>query len=146
MSTMTASTVLDPRLAVSPRRRTVLRAMYAANIVGAGLPGALMTFAPSWAMESMFGGAQDRIVFGVTGAVWLAIGLLSVAGLFRPLAFATVFVLQIVYKGIWVGAVALPMLAAGERTADVTPYAIFFGLVVGLWLLGVPFAALLSRR
>ena len=147
MSVVTATPSTAPANAgVSRRRLTVLRTMYAANILGAGIPGALMTFAPDWAMTSMFGGGQDPIVFGMTGAIWLAIGLLSVVGLVRPLALAAIFVVQIVYKSVWIAAVAIPLLAAGDRVAEVVPYTVFFGLVVVLWLLGVPFAALLERR
>lgn len=123
-----------------------LRFMYAANIVGAGVPGLLMVLAPDWAIGNLFPAPQDRVLFGMLGAIWLAIGALSVVGLRYPLRFAAVFVVQIVYKSIWLLAVALPLLAGGERTADVLPFAIFFGLVVACFAVGTPFAYLLTRR
>lgn len=105
-----------------------------------------MTAAPTWAMDSMFGGAQDRIVFGMTGAIWLAIGLVSLVGLRHPVPLAGIFVVQIVYKSIWIAAVAGPLLAAGDRTGEVLSYVVFFGLVVVLWLAAVPFATLVRRQ
>ena len=135
----------NPVSGPTPGRLRALRAMYLANVVGAGVPGALMTAAPDWAMASMFGGPQDRIVFGMTGAIWLSIGLLSLVGLRRPVALAGIFLVQILYKAVWIAAVAVPMLVAGDRAAEVVPYTAFFGLVVLLWILGVPFATVLGR-
>jgi hypothetical protein len=123
-----------------------LRGMYAANVLGAGVPGALIVLAPGWARENMVGAEQDPVTFGMLGAVWLAIGLLSLVGLRHPLPLAGIFAVQIVYKSVWIVAVALPRLVAGERLADVVPFAIFFGIVVACWLVGAPLAYLLGRR
>ena len=123
-----------------------LRGMYAANVLGAGVPGALIVLAPGWARENLFGAEQDPVTFGMLGAVWLAIGLLSLVGLRHPLPLAGIFAVQIVYKSVWLVAVALPRLVAGERLDDVVPFAIFFGGVVACWLVGAPLAHLVGRR
>ncbi|MDP9363733.1 MAG: hypothetical protein M3Q10_05815 [Chloroflexota bacterium] len=94
----------------------------------------------------MFGAEQDPVTFGMLGAIWLAIGLLSLVGLRHPLPLAGIFAAQIVYKSIWIVAVALPRLIAGERLAEVVPFALFFGAVVVCWLVGAPLAYLLGRR
>ena len=78
-----------------PVRFTWIRVMYAANIIGGGVPGFLVTFFPEFAERSMFGAvAQDGLLFGVTGSVWLAIGLLSALGLFYPLPLIGVFMVR----------------------------------------------------
>lgn len=123
-----------------------LRGMYAANVLAAGIPGALITLAPGWARENMFGATQDPVTFGMLGAIWLAIGLLSLIGLRHPLPLAGIFAVQIVYKSVWLVAVALPRLVAGERLADVVPFAIFFGAIVAAWLVGAPLGYLFGRR
>lgn len=148
--TPTTTSVPSADAATTGVRWRWLRFMYAANIVGAGVPGLLMVLAPDWAIGNLVPAPQDRVLFGMLGAIWLAIGALSVVGLRYPLQFAAVFVVQIVYKSIWLLAVALPLLAGGlaggERTADVIPFAIFFGLVVACFAVGTPFAYLLTRR
>lgn len=120
--------------------------MYAANIIGAGVPGLLMTVAPTWAIGSMFTAPRDRVTFGMLGAIWLAIGIVSAFGLRFPLQFTAVFVVQIVYKAIWLIAVALPLLAGGDQVATVIPFALFFAIIVASYLIGTPFAYLLARR
>lgn len=78
-------------------RWTWLRVMYAANIVGAGVPGFLVTFFPGFSEAYLFGGAaQDGLIFGVTGSVWLAIGALSALGLRYPVRLSSLFLVQII--------------------------------------------------
>lgn len=127
-------------------RRWWLRGIYAANIIGAGLPGLVITVAPAWAAENMFAVPQDPVTFGMLGAIWLGIGALSAVGLRYPRPFVGLLALQVVYKSTWLVAVALPRIIAGERLADVGPFALFFGLVVVCWLVGAPLASLLGGR
>lgn len=112
-----------------------LRVMYAINLLGGGVPGAVMILVPTWALNNMFPGTQDPAMFGMTGSIWFAIGIASVLGLFRPNLMKSVFVLQMVYKSIWVAAVATPLMLAGDMT--VLPMAIFFVLVVLGWGYGL---------
>lgn len=123
-----------------------LRGMDAANVVAAGIPGALIVVAPGWARENMFGATQDPVTFGMLGAIWLAIGLLSIVGLRHPVPLAGIFAIQIVDKSVWLAAVALPRLVGGDRLGDVVPFSIFFGVVVACWLVGAPLAHLMGRR
>ncbi|MEM8859026.1 MAG: hypothetical protein AAGD96_11940 [Chloroflexota bacterium] len=112
-----------------------LRIMYAINLLGGGVPGAVMILAPTWALSNMFAGTQDPAIFGMTGSIWFAIGIVSILGLFQPNQMKSVIILQMIYKLIWVGAVAIPLILDGNMT--VIPMAIFFVLVVLGWGYGL---------
>jgi hypothetical protein len=125
---------------LTPGQRLRLRILYGINFVGAGVPGLVMISAPTWAANNMFPGEQDPAMFGVTGAIWAAIGLLSLAGLRYPRPLAAIFPLQVLYKSLWILTIALPMLMRGERA--VLPMLIFFAIVVVVWLVTVPWTVL----
>ncbi len=69
-----------------------MRFVYGLNVLAAGVPGLLVLFGPT---SFLSGVTQDRLYFGVLGSIWLAIGVLSVLGLRRPLQFSAIFPLQI---------------------------------------------------
>ena len=79
----------------NPRR---LRPLYLANILAAGIPGGVMIGLPTWARTNIFPGMHDPAMFGMTGAIWLAIGLGSIAGLRYPNLMKSVFLIQMIYK------------------------------------------------
>lgn len=129
----------------TPIRLTWIRVMFAADIVGAGIPGFLVTFFPGFAERVMFGAvAQDGLLFGVTGSVWLAIGLLSALGLVYPLPLIGIFMVQIVYKVIWITAVGIPSTLQGDPRA--LPFIIFSALISAGFIYAVPFRVLFTRR
>lgn len=107
---------------------TTLKWAYTGNILLAGIPGAVMIGLPEWARANMFAGTQDPAMFGMTGSIWLAIGLGSMIGLRNPQLMKGIFFVQILYKTIWVLTVALPLLLQGNMT--VVPMAIFFVLAI----------------
>jgi len=121
---------------VSPRCRFWLRVLFALDIVGAGGPGVLMLAAPDKAADLLFAGdlAADAGT-QVLGCIWVALGLLSIAGLLRPLTFSPVLLVQFAYKLIWLLAIGLPAAATGDRVSPVLT-AIFAG-----WVAAVGFAA-----
>ena len=80
---------------------------------------------------------------GIAGSVWLAIGLLSAVGLARPAQIAPILLIQIVYKSVWIVAVALPLLATGDPRA--LPFVVFFALAIALFAWALPFRALFGR-
>jgi len=101
----------------------------------------LVTFFPGFAQRYLFdGAAQDGLVFGVTGSVWLAIGLISLLGLRYPAQFAGIFLVQIVYKTVWLIVVGLPAFAAGDERA--TFFVVFFALVTVGFAFAVPWRQL----
>jgi len=64
-----------------------LKFMYWYTIVGAGGFGLGMIIIPD-TMRAVFGWpSQDPIVYGITGSVYLAFGMLSILGLRSPLKF-----------------------------------------------------------
>ncbi len=113
-----------------------LRLIYIANIFVAGIVGGLSLFAPATAAQTVFGGAAPASsITRIVGSFWLAITILSVAGLFAPLRMSPVLLVQLLYKGLWLVVVALPVLTKGNAATLPTGMAWFF-LV---WVLVLPF-------
>lgn len=117
------------------------RVMYGANILLAGLPGLVIVAAPTVASEQMFVGVQDRVTLTMLGAIWLAIGVVSVLGLRHPRRYLGVFAMQACYKTIWILAGAVPVWAARP---DAVPFALGFGVAV-VGFVGALAAARTSR-
>ena len=117
-------------------RRVWLRVLFALDFVGAGGPGVLMLAAPDKAGDLLFGGnLSPDAATRVLGCVWIALGLLSVAGLMRPVRFSPVLLVQFAYKLVWLIAIGLPTIAAGGSVPPVLA-AIFV-----MWVLAVGIAA-----
>ena len=113
-----------------------MRFVYAANILVAGIVGALALFAPSLAQRVVFSGtATPSATMGVTGAVWCAIAVLSVGGLVWPERMAPVLVIQLIYKSLWLLAFALPAWRSGGAQAVPGGVAVFFAV----WVVVLPF-------
>lgn len=105
---------------VSQSRRVWLRVLFALDILGAGGPGVLMLAAPDKAGDLLFGGdLTPDAATRVLGCVWIALGLLAVAGMLRPVTFSPVLLLQFGYKLVWLSVVALPAAVAGEPVPPV---------------------------
>ena len=129
---------------ITPRKLLWMRLMFAANVVGAGVSGLLVTFFPGFARQYLFDGvAQDGLVFGVTGSVWFAIGLISILGLRNPVPFAGVFLVQIVYKTVWISLVGVPLMASGDERAGF--FVVFFALVTLGFAFAVPWSLLFRK-
>lgn len=104
-----------------------LRLIFFANIVVAGSAGAVCLVAPLRAAASVFENAfENSGAIRVVGALWLGIAIVSAAGVFRPLAFAPILLLQFVYKTSWVLIVAAPALLAGEADSMPRSMSLFF--------------------
>lgn len=84
--------------------------MFAINILGAGIPGFLIVFFPRFAERYVLWEGQDYGTMAILGSIWLAIGLTSILGVFRPKPFLGVFVVQFIYKSIWLLAFVVPQL------------------------------------
>ncbi len=121
-----------------------MRIIYFANIIWAGIPGFIVTFFPDYASQYMFFAPQDSLIFRMVGCIWLSIGLLSAVALRYPLQFVAIFLVQILYKSIWITAVALPMIARGDYRA--APFAFFFILMVIGFAYAVPFGYLFDNK
>lgn len=108
--------------------------MYVLNIVVAGWISITSLTNPKLAARTVFSGAyQESEIIRLVGCLWFAIALLSVFGLFRPLQFSPVFVVQLIYKSTWLAIVALPALL--QHKSFPAGMALFFLA----WVLILPF-------
>lgn len=113
-----------------------MRSVYAANVAVAGTVGALALFDPALASATVFDGTvPPNESMRLVGCLWLAIAALSGAGLFFPAPFAPVFLVQLIYKGLWLAVVAVPATVAG-RGAEV-PWGM--GAFFAVWVAVLPF-------
>ncbi|MBU4173557.1 MAG: hypothetical protein KKB90_01155 [Actinobacteria bacterium] len=90
---------------------------------------------------------QDRLIFGISGSVYLAFGTLSLLGLKDPVKWSPILLLQFVYKVTWFMAVVGLMAKRGELELSSASYLIigYAAMVAGdLW--AVPWGYLLKSR
>jgi hypothetical protein len=116
---------------VSMLRLYVMRFVYLLNFVLLGLD--------VWPALFRHPGAWDPVK-GVAFSFWAALSLLSGLGLRYPLKMVPLLLLQLLYKTLWLVAVALPMWSA-VRSIDLTR-AMVIGVVVDL--LGIPWSYVLA--
>lgn len=89
--------------------------------------------------------SQDRVVFGLVGGFWLAMGVMAVLGLRAPLRFLPIFLVQLVYKTSWYLFVFAPLVAAGEFPIHGWATAVINALWMAMDLKAIPFRYLLSQ-
>lgn len=112
------------------RNRFLLaRVMFAANVVGAGIPGFIITAFPTFARTEFVANNPEPMTFGMLGAIWLSIGIVSIAGLRDPERFLSVFAIQALYKTIWI-------LTGATALWNVHPEAWVYGIAFGLLVIG----------
>jgi len=123
-----------------------LKFMYVYTIVGAGGFGLGIIVIPN-VMKSMFGlPSQDPIVFGITGSVYLAFGVLSILGLRSPLKFVPVLLLQLFYKLVWFIDVILPLLIRGELPSYAVSFMVIFATYIIGDLIAIPFSYVFAKQ
>ena len=114
-----------------------MRVMYLIAIVGAGAVGLTMLLAPRLASQYVFVGAtQVDNYLRILAALWLALGVASVLGLFQPIKFSVIFLIQLIYKSTWLIGVAIPSIVSGNRE----PGLLFLTILFALWVVGLLFA------
>ena len=108
--------------------------MYIANIIVAGWVGISCLFFPKYAEHAVFTNAfHYSEAFRIIGALWSAIFLLSVVGLFYPKQMSLVLVLQLIYKSSWLFVAAVPAIIHHQ------PYPKSMALFFLIWVLILPF-------
>ena len=111
-----------------------LKAIYMANIIVAGWISITSIFYVKVAAINIFESAyKPTDVIRLVGCLWLSIAILSVLGLWRPLTFSPVLLLQLIYKGTWLLVVAMPAIKNKE------PYPTGMALFFLIWCLVLPF-------
>ncbi len=111
-----------------------LKFIYIANIFLAGWISVASLFFPKSAHVSVFtqGFAYSEAI-RLVGALWAAILVLSVLGLFFPYQMSPVLLLQLIYKSLWLLVAALPAALRQE------PYPKYMAAFFILWVLVLPF-------
>jgi len=75
----------------------------------------------------------------ITGSLWTAILLCSIAGLFHPIIFAPILLLQVLYKAVWLVFYVLPRLRNADSRKDIHwGMAVSFLLIVMFYPLVIP--------
>lgn len=123
-----------------------LKLMYILTIVIAGGGGLGVIFFPDVARMSFGMPKQDPVVFGVTGSVYLAFGILSILGLRSPLKFVPILVLQLCYKVIWFVGVILPLLFSGLFPMYGISMVVIFAIFVIGDLIAIPFSYVFTKQ
>ena len=111
-----------------------LKIMYSVNILVTGWVGINSLFFPKFAHRTLFSdGFEYSRAIRLVGALWLAIFVLSVLGLFFPYKMSLVLLFQLIYKLAWLLFAALPGLIRSR------PFPKSMAIVFILYLLALPF-------
>lgn len=111
-----------------------IKLVYIANIIVAGWIGFTSLFFPKVAATTIFSNAYPATeTIKLVGCLWLAIAVLSALGLWRPMAFSPVLLLQFIYKSCWLLVVALPAIKNNQ------PYPSGMAAFFLVWVLALPF-------
>jgi len=79
----------------------------------------------------------------ITGSLWTAILLCSIAGLFHPIIFAPILLLQVLYKAVWLVFYVLPRLRNADSRKEIHwGMAVSFLLIVMFYPLVIPWSVL----
>lgn len=108
--------------------------MYAANIAVAGWISITSLFFPQSAQMSIFSGdfAYSEAI-RLVGALWAAIFILSILGLFFPMKMSLVLLFQLIYKSSWLLVAALPAMLQNQ------PYPKGMASFFLVWVIILPF-------
>ncbi len=111
-----------------------LKIVYIANIIVAGWISITSVFSPNKSAATVFQNAyQPTEVIRLVGCLWLAIAILSMLGLWRPISFSPILLVQLIYKGTWLMVVALPAIKNNQ------PYPTGMAMFFLVWVLILPF-------
>lgn len=132
---------------VSDFKLKVMKFQYWHTIVVTIPLGLTIILFPKFARKAFKLKEQDQTVFGISGSVWLAFGLLSIHGLREPLKWSPILLLQFAYKVIWFTCVLGLMAARGEfELESAKGFMLGFAPFVAADLVAVPWKYLLGRN
>lgn len=113
---------------------TMIKLVYLANIFVAGWISISSLFYPQIAKTTVF---TDDFEFSeairLVGALWFAIFILSILGLFFPKKMSLVLVFQLIYKSSWLIFAAVPAIMASK------PYPKSMAMFFLIWVIVLPF-------
>jgi len=122
-----------------------LRIMYAYTIVVAGGIGLLYLISPSTFMSLCGFPSEEPIFAGVAASVWVAFALLAILGLWSPLKFVPVLLMQLTYKLIWFIAIIIPRIIGGNLPSYSIPMSIIFATFIIGDLIAIPFNYIFAK-
>lgn len=112
----------------------LVKAIYAGNIFVAGWISITSLFMPRRAQATVFSnGFAYSEAIRLIGALWGAIFILSVLGLFYPRQMSLVLLFQLIYKSSWLLFAALPAQLSNQ------PYPKGMAIFFIIWVLILPF-------
>jgi len=112
----------------------MIKLIYIANILVAGWISITSLFFPKTAHQTVFTNAFDYSEsFRLVGALWFAIFILSILGLFYPKEMSLVLVFQLIYKASWLIFAAVPAIW------NANPYPKGMAGFFLLWVVVLPF-------
>ena len=123
-----------------------LKIMYIYTILGAGGIGLGIILIPG-TLQNIFGWpAQDPVLFGISGSIYVAFALLAVHGLKSPLKYSPILLLQLAYKVVWFVGIFIPMMVAGTFPSyGIILVVIFASYIIGD-LIAIPFSYLFAKE
>lgn len=111
-----------------------IKTIYIANILVAGWISITSLFFPKTAYTTVFSSSfQYSESFRLVGALWGAIFILSLLGVFYPKQMSLVLLFQLIYKSSWLLFAALPALVKSE------PYPKGMAIFFIIWVVILPF-------
>jgi len=116
-----------------------LRFMYVYTAIVAGSFGLGAILAPSGVQSILDMTAQDPVVFGLNGSIFLTFGLVSILGVRAPLKYCSLLLVELVYKLIWLCGVVVPLALRGEFPASSIVQVLVFATFVLGDLVAIPF-------
>jgi hypothetical protein len=78
----------------------------------------------------------------IVGSFWLSILILSALGLFEPLRFSPVLLVQLIYKLSWLMVYAVPQIRNGHLQTLPRGITVSFVLIVMIWPWVIPWSYL----
>lgn len=111
-----------------------IKIVYVANIIVAGWISITSLFFPRTAQVTVFSNdfAYSEVI-RLVGALWFAIFLLSILGLFFPEKMSLVLLFQLIYKSSWLLFAALPAILQHK------PYPQGMAIFFIIWVIVLPF-------
>ena len=113
---------------------TALKIIYLANILVAGWISITALFFPKRAQLTVF---ENQFEYSeairLVGALWGAIFLLSIVGLFFPMKMSSVLLFQLIYKGSWLIFAAFPAMMNSQ------PFPRGMAMFFVIWVVVLPF-------
>lgn len=111
-----------------------LKTIYILNIIVAGQIAISALVNPKNAAATTFGNAYEPSeIIRLVGCFWLSITILSLLGLWKPITFSPVLLIQLIYKGTWLLVVALPAFRNN------IPFPKIMAIFFIVWIIVLPF-------